>query len=168
MYFCSMYVRKKPNRSGSTSVVVVAKKAGKVHYLKTLGVSSDANEIEDLYLQGKKWIAEQMGERDMFIEHIRQREEKEVISDFLDKVENILLNGTQLILNPVYENIGFNAINDDILRHLVVSRICQPRSKLATVDNIFWFNVNFYHIFFGKSINYFSNCQIICSFYCRA
>ncbi|MDR0829578.1 MAG: hypothetical protein LBN95_05650, partial [Prevotellaceae bacterium] len=31
-------------------------------------------------------------------------------------------------------NIGFNAISDDILRHLVVSRICQPQSKVATVD----------------------------------
>jgi transposase len=129
-----MYVRKKPNRSGSTSVVVVAKKLGKVHYLKTLGVSSDTEEIENLYLQGKKWIAEQKGERDMFLEHIRKQEEKEVVSNLLDKVENILLNGTQLILNPVYENIGFNAINDNILKHLVVSRICQPRSKVATVD----------------------------------
>ena len=74
------------------------------------------------------------GERDMFLEHIRKQEEKKVVSNLLDKVENILLNGTQLILNPVYENIGFNAINDNILKHLVVSRICQPRSKVATVD----------------------------------
>ena len=121
-------------RRDSTSVVVVAKRSGKVHYLKTLGVSSDAEEIENLYQQGKKWIAEQKGERDMFLEHIRKQEEKEVVSNLLDKVENILLNGTQLILNPVYENIGFNAINDNILKHLVVSRICQPRSKVATVD----------------------------------
>jgi hypothetical protein len=32
----------------------------------------------------------------------------------LDKVEHILLNDTQLILNPVYKNIGFDKINDDI------------------------------------------------------
>jgi hypothetical protein len=129
-----MYVRKKPNRSGSTSVVVIEKKGGKVHYLKRFGTSSDAQEIEELFQQGKKWIAKQNGLRDMFMEHARQREEKEIVSDFLNKVENILLNGTQLILNPVYENIGFNTINDDILKHLVVSRICQPRSKVATVD----------------------------------
>jgi len=52
-----MYVRKKPNRSGSISVVVIEKKDGKVHYLKTLGVSSDAAEIEDLYLQGKSGLS---------------------------------------------------------------------------------------------------------------
>ncbi|MDY0280904.1 MAG: phosphate-starvation-inducible PsiE family protein [Salinivirgaceae bacterium] len=43
-----MYVRRKPNRSGSTSVVVVEKKAGKVCYLKTIGVSSDQQEIDEL------------------------------------------------------------------------------------------------------------------------
>jgi hypothetical protein len=128
-----MYVRKKPNRSGSISVVVVEKKAGKVHYLKSLGVSSDESEIEELYLQGKRWISEQKGERDMFLEQARNQEEKEAVAVLLDKVENILLNGTQLVLNPVYDSIGFNAISDVVLRHLVVSRICQPRSKVATV-----------------------------------
>jgi hypothetical protein len=50
-----MFVRKKPNRSGIISVVV-AKKCGKVHYLKTIGLSCDANEIEELYLQGKEML----------------------------------------------------------------------------------------------------------------
>jgi transposase len=129
-----MFVRKKPNRSGSISVVVVEKRGGKVHYLKRLGVSSDASDIDALYQQGKKWIAMQKGERDMFLEYARNREEKEVVSNLLDKVENILLNGTQLILNPVYDKVGFNTVNDDILKQLVISRICQPRSKVATVD----------------------------------
>jgi len=129
-----MYVRKKPNRSGSTSVVVIEKRAGKVCYLKTIGVSSDAQEIEDLYFQGKKWILQQKCERDMFLEQTRKVEEKEVVEKLLNKVENILLNGTQMILNPLFNNIGFNAIKDDILRHLVVSRICHPQSKVATVD----------------------------------
>jgi hypothetical protein len=43
-----MFVRKNPNRSGNISAVVVEKKAGKVHYLRTLGVSSDADEIEGI------------------------------------------------------------------------------------------------------------------------
>ncbi len=46
-YFCIMFVRKKPNRSGRTSVVVIKKRKGKVCYLKTIGVSSDENEIDD-------------------------------------------------------------------------------------------------------------------------
>jgi uncharacterized circularly permuted ATP-grasp superfamily protein len=61
-----MYVRKKPNRSGSTSVVVIKKNKGKDCYLKTIGISSDAQEKEELYLEGKKWIARQVGQRDIF------------------------------------------------------------------------------------------------------
>jgi len=61
-----MYVRKKPNRSGSTSIVIVDKNTGKVRYLKTIGVSSDEKAIQALYLKGKQWIAAHCGNRDMF------------------------------------------------------------------------------------------------------
>jgi len=129
-----MYVRKKPNRSGSTSIVVIEKRGGKICYLKTIGVSSDDNKIEELYLIGKKWISEQLGLRDIFIEHAKKLEAKEIVEQLLNKVEQILINGSQLVLNSVFKTIGFDKINDDILKHLVVSRICQPQSKVATVD----------------------------------
>lgn len=129
-----MYVRRKPNRSGSTSVIVIEKRQGKDFYLKNFGVSSDPDEIEELFFQAKQWILQQNGLRDMFLEQTRKIEEKAVVEGFLDKIQHILLNGTQLILNPVYQKIGFDIINDDILKHLVVSRICQPQSKVATVD----------------------------------
>ncbi len=129
-----MYVRKKPYRSGSTSVVVIKKRDGKSCYLKTIGVSSDEKEIEELYLLGKKWISEQHGQRDIFFEHTRVQEEKDVVEHLLSNVEQILINGTQLILNSAFQTVGFDKINDDILKHLVVSRICQPQSKVATVD----------------------------------
>lgn len=129
-----MYVRKKPNRSGSTSVVVVEKKAGKVCYLKTIGVSSVQQEIDELYRIGKKWVAEQLGLRDMFMEYAKAKESKEVVEALLNNIEQVLINGTQLILNSVFKTIGFDKINDDILKHIVVSRISQPQSKAATVD----------------------------------
>jgi transposase len=129
-----MFVRKKPNRSGSVSVVVVEKRNGKVCYLKTMGISSDPSEIDRLYSQGKQWIMTQTGQRDMFYEQLRNGEEKSVVENLLNKIEHILINGTQLILNPVYQSIGFDKIDDDVLKHLVVSRICQPQSKVATVD----------------------------------
>jgi hypothetical protein len=51
----------------------------------------------------------------------------------LSKVDSVLINGTQLLLNRIYDHIGFNRIEDDILPHLVIARISQPASKLATV-----------------------------------
>ncbi len=129
-----MYVRKKSNRSGSTSVVIVDKSSGKIRYLKTIGVSSDEEKIAAFFEQGKKWIDLHLGHRDMFREADRQLEEKQITEYLLDNVENILLNGTQLILNEVFKLVGFDAINDDILKHLVVARLCQPGSKAGTVD----------------------------------
>jgi len=45
-----------------------------------------------------------------------------------------LFNGTQLILNQVFKLVGFDVIDDGVLRHLVIARLCQPTSKAATVD----------------------------------
>lgn len=129
-----MYVRKKKNRSGTTSVVVVEKRQGVYREIKTIGTSNDASEIESLYQQGKRWISMHLGEKDIFQEHDKAFEEKQVAEYLLSNVENILLNGVQLILNNVFKLTGFDQIEDDILRQLVIARLCQPMSKAATVE----------------------------------
>jgi len=129
-----MFIRKKKNRSGTTSIVVVDKSSGRFRELTTIGVSSDEKIIAELYVQGKKWIAAHNGVRDMFLIDAQQREEREVTNYLLGNIENILLNGTQLILDQVFKLVGFDAIDDEILRHLVVARLCQPSSKAGTVD----------------------------------
>jgi transposase len=129
-----MYVRRKKNRSGTTSVVIVDKSSGKIRYLATIGISSDEKTLSELYVQGKKWIAARSGMRDLFLLDEQQREEKRATNYLLGNIENILLNGTQLILNQVFKLIGFDAIDDDILKHLAIARLCQPSSKAGTVD----------------------------------
>ena len=52
-----MFVKKKPNRSGSTTVVVVEKEKGASRYLKTIGTSSDSAEIAEYVRQGEENIA---------------------------------------------------------------------------------------------------------------
>ena len=95
-----MFIRRKKNRSGSTSIVVIDKSHGKFREVKTIGTSSDASEVEQMCIEGKRWIAFTQGNRDMFVEYNRQEEEKQVTEHLLSHIENILLNGTQLILNP--------------------------------------------------------------------
>ena len=51
-----MYVRKKHNRSGSTSVVVVSKASGKYKELKSFGSSTSEEEIDSLYDKAAAWI----------------------------------------------------------------------------------------------------------------
>jgi len=129
-----MFIRKKKNPSGVISIQIIDKSLGKYKVIRTIGSSSDELEIESLYNQGKKWIATQTGGQDMFTLVEQQREEKQVTDYLLNNIENILLNGTQLILNPVFKSVGFDVIDDEILKHLVTARLCQPSSKAGTVD----------------------------------
>jgi len=51
-----------------------------------------------------------------------------------DSIADIRQDGVRLILEPIYRGIGFDAIPDDALKYLAIARICQPNSKVATVD----------------------------------
>lgn len=127
-----MFVRKKKNRSGTTSVVVVDKSSGKFRELKTIGVSSSDSEIADLEIKAKAWIDQYTGQcRLDFDETTRAIRE---VSSVFSRIERTLQNTPQVIINHIYDSIGFNAIGDDTLRHLVTARICQPLSKTATVE----------------------------------
>ena len=129
-----MFIRKKKNRSGTTSVVVVDKSRGRYQEIKTIGTSSDSSQIDLFYRQGKQWIADHLGEQDLFLNQAKEFEERQVVEYLLDNIEHILLNGTQLILNQVFHLVGFDRIEDDIFKHLVTARLSQPMSKSATVD----------------------------------
>src|SRR3989339_1202173 len=107
-----MFIRKKKNRSGTTSIIVVDKSNGVFREITTIGVSKDSSDIESLYHQGKKWIATHCGNRDIFEIYEKECEEKQVTEYLLSNVENILINGTQLILNQVFKITGFDSIND--------------------------------------------------------
>ncbi len=129
-----MFIRKKKNRSGTTSVVVVDKSRSGYREIVTIGVSNDSSEIEELCREGKKWIDARCDGSDIFEQAAKELEEKQVAEYLLSNVEKILINGIQLILNRVFKTIGFDSINDNILKHLVIARLSQPMSKSATAD----------------------------------
>ena len=130
-----MFVRRKKNRSGTTSVVVVDKHGGKFKELHTIGVSCNDEEIEHLCLEGRKWIKSHLGIQELDFEGSESRSrELEAAEAMLSNVDSILLNGAKLILDKVYDSVGFNQVGDEILRHLVVARLCKPMSKMATVE----------------------------------
>lgn len=129
-----MFVRKKKNPSGIVSVQIIDKSKGQYHVVKTIGSSSDTAEIESFYRQGKRWISSYFGEQDIFEAYDKALEEKQVAEYLLSNVENILLNGVQLILSNVFRLTGFDRVEDDIFRQLVIARLSQPMSKSATVE----------------------------------
>ena len=129
-----MFIRKKKNRSGSTSIVIVNKVSGKTNYIKTIGISSDEQVIEELYRQGQEYIHSFEGQKDLFVNYDEQLKEEYLTDYFVSNIENVLLNGTQLILNQIYKMVGFDKIDDRILKNLTIARLSKPMSKAATVD----------------------------------
>jgi transposase len=130
-----MFVRKKPNKSGKTSVQVIDKIKGKYKVAKTIGSSSIESEVEKLVALGQEWIKNYKGSLE-----IPFNDEEQVAESVLETIESITVSGTELLLDKIFNDIGFNVINDDIFRWLVYSRICFPASKLKTCDYL-----NTYH-----------------------
>ena len=134
-----MHVRLKKNRSGSISVIVVDKSSGRYKELHTVGIAKDGSEVASLRQKGLEWIRqrelEMHPELDLYGEDRRACEfEKEMTERVVSNIDNILINGAELILNRVFDRIGFNQIEDDVFRKLVQSRLSFPASKAATVE----------------------------------
>lgn len=131
-----MFVRRKKNRSGTITVAVVEKRGGKHHYLHTLGTSSDETHIARLEKQAHNWIANYLNKREpkLDFEKASYNKEKEQLDKLISCIDKALINGVQLILNNVFDSIGFNAIEDNIFRQLVLARLAFPSSKLATAE----------------------------------
>jgi hypothetical protein len=49
-----------------------------------------------------------------------ERLEKDEAECVLSNIDNVLINGTQLILNHVFRQVGFDKIGDEILQQLVM------------------------------------------------
>ena len=128
-----MYVRRKNNRSGTISVVVVSKDTGKYKEIRNFGTASTDDEADSLCAKAQEWIQSYGGQQALDFNDSKGREREET-ERVISNMDAVLINGTQLLLNQVYEGIGFNRIPDEILRHLVIARVSQPNSKLATTD----------------------------------
>ena len=127
-----MFVRKRRNKSGTTSVVVVDKSSGRFKELTTIGVASTLEEIAELEVKAQRWIDHYGGQQTFDFEESEKAMGE--IRRTISMIERTLQNAPQVILGQVYDRIGFNEIEDDILRHLAIARVCQPMSKVATVE----------------------------------
>ena len=128
-----MFTRRKHNRSGTISVVVVDKSGGGFKEIHRVGIARNEDEAAALEAEGRHWIATYGGQQLIDFEG-RAEVELRATEDVLSSIRSASLTAAQTIISKVYDSIGFNAIEDEELRHLVIGRICQPMSKKATVD----------------------------------
>lgn len=132
--YWGMFVRKKKNNSGLVSIQIIDKSSGKYKVYKTIGSSKDKTTIEYLFVKAKEEIRNLKGQEQLNFE-IRQ--ERQLVETFFNSIENFNLLGPELLLGKIFDEIGFNAIRDDLFRHLVITRLVYPVSKLKTVDYLY-------------------------------
>lgn len=124
-----MFVRSKKNKSGVFSIQVIDKSSGQYKVVKTIGSSSDVDTVRKLLQEGKHWIAHQQGLQEIdFTDHRKHTEQ------FLDGIEGVSMQGAELLLGKLFDEIGFGEIPDEMFRRLVIARLCYPASKLKTTD----------------------------------
>lgn len=128
-----MFVRKNKNRSGSVSVQIIEKRNGAYRVFRTVGNSSDPDEIERLFRQAKHQIIHLPGQLKLFATNDPKTYTVETFLSGLSNA-NIRTIGPELIFGRVFDRIGFNEVPGDLFRHLVIARLAYPGSKLRTID----------------------------------
>ena len=134
-----MFIRRKKYPSGNIGVIVAEKTNGKMKELATIGIAQNRDELEALLSKGREWIDREQERRhprlDLFGEE-RSECESELLNaeQMLSCITNISINGADLILDRVFDNVGFNRIGDVVFRQLLKARLSYPASKAATVE----------------------------------
>jgi transposase len=127
-----MFIRKKRNPNGSYTIQVVDKSSGAYRVAKSFGVAKTLLQQEELVGQAKLWMKEKSGlvELDLF------SEDKQV-EQFLNGIKCLRKEGLELVLGKLFDEIGFNKIDDPIFRQLVIYRLVYPSSKLKTTEYLY-------------------------------
>ena len=129
-----MFIRKKKNVSGAISVQIIDKSSGSYCVAKTIGSSRDPDEVERLLCRARDYLhpAEEL-QPPLFATILSN---DAVVKNFLDDVAGAQIHtiGPELIFGTLFDRIGFNAVKDEMFRHIVVARLAYPTSKLKTVD----------------------------------
>lgn len=132
-----VFIRKKPNKSGVVSVQIIDKSSGKYRVLKTIGSATEQKQILALLEEAKRLIPVLSRQPSLQFDIAQERA---IVDLFFNGIEQIRLVGPELILGKLFDEIGFNKIKDDLFRHLVITRLIYPVSKLKTTDYLFKFN----------------------------
>ena len=136
-----VFIRKNKNRSGSYSIQIVSKERGQYRVLKTLGSGRSEQEIEFLYQRAQQELEKIDSSISLFV----NRDDAK-IECFIGELSNdqVQVIGPELIFGKIYDAIGFNQIDNDLFRHLVITRLFHPGSKLKAIDYLHRFlNVDF-------------------------
>lgn len=129
-----MFIRQKKNNSGSISIQILIKENGRNRLIKSIGCSTDPKELAIFNERAKQELERLRGQSSLFVF------EKDIhIESFISELSNAQIRtiGPELVFGKVYNHIGYNKINSDLFRHLVIARLAFPLSKLKTIEYLY-------------------------------
>jgi len=131
-----MFARKKKNKSGTVSVQVIDKRKG-YRVIKTIGCSADKDKIEQMMFEAQQIIHSNPKEQQWLFSY--KSKEELAIENFVGSLANAQIRtcGPELIFGELFDRIGFNAIDDEMFRHITIARLAFPVSKLKTTDYLY-------------------------------
>jgi len=129
-----MFVRVSKNRSGSVSIQIISKSRGKYKVVKTIGSATTRQEIARLTQLAEQEIERLSEPLPLFSSANDVLVEKVFESLHNSSIQTI---GPELVFGKIFNFIGFNQIGGDLFRHLVISRLAFPLSKLKTIEYLY-------------------------------
>jgi transposase len=129
-----MFVRKKKNKSGVISIQIIDKSSGRYKVVKTVGSSKDSKIVDQLFLRAHQEKDRIQGKQQFNFEIVK---EKDLVDTFFNSIEEFKLLGPELLLGKIFDQIGFNRLEDEMFRYLVITRLVYPVSKLKTIDYLY-------------------------------
>lgn len=129
-----MFLRKLKNRSGSISVQIISKSTGKYRVVKTIGCAHSEQEEIKLTHLAKQEIERLTSQQKLFVS-----EQDTVVEQVMASLSNASIRtvGPELVFGKIYDHIGFNVLEEDLFRHLVIARLAFPLSKLKTIEYLY-------------------------------
>ena len=129
-----MFIRKLRNRSGSVSVQIISKARGRYKVVKSMGSATTRQEIDRLIQMAEQKIDRLSKPQSLFSSDDDNLVEKVISSLSNSSIRTV---GPEIIFGKIFDHIGFGAIEEDFFRHLVISRLAFPLSKLKTIDYLY-------------------------------
>lgn len=122
-----MRIREVKTGSGKRAVQVVSKREGKLTVHKHIGTFESAAQKTALNEQAKSYIQSSSGQTSIF-------DLLNTISPTDIKITDSKPLFTYQLLSVIYDKIGFGNYNDQVLKDLIIARVCYPASKLETQE----------------------------------
>lgn len=127
-----MFIRTRLQKSGKTSVQIIDKSSGSSKVIKTIGCTSDQDRLNRFIQEAEEFVQAYNGQQVFdFTDY------NKIYQQVFSSIISHTLIGIQLTVGKVFDEIGFNQIEDALFKDLVLYRLVYPKSKLRTTEYLF-------------------------------